>query len=258
MCFLKYVTVYQKQLIALVVFFVFGLNHSICAAGKAKSGSLGGYYAEGGLSHYSNTLLGDFGKHNTISVSPMPNNQLVPFNYKNNDFYTKGLGGYIGGGYQWRLSNDVSWRIGERLSHYNLAQKGTFGQNISQHYRYDINEWTFNVVFGVNWNAFSHNVFYIEAETGIARLTSKHFRFSNTSDHLNHTSNTRENIDYGLNAGWIYQISEHTGLDISVGYVNSGMASLGTREVPLGAVSRGEINQKVEGIIINAGVKYLF
>ncbi len=249
---------YQKQLIALVVFFVFGLNHSICAAGKAKFGSLEGFYAEGGLSYYSNTLFGDSGKYNKLSGWPIPGSQSNSLNYKNNNFYTSGLGGYIGGGYQWRLSNDVSWRIGNRLNHYNLAQKGAYGQNISQHYRYDISEWTFNVVFGVNWNAFSHNVFYIEAETGIARLTSKHFRLSNTFGHLNHSSNTRKNIDYGLNAGWIYQISEHTGLDISVGYVNSGMASLGTREVPLGAVSRGEINQKVEGIIINAGVKYLF
>ena len=114
------------------------------------------------------------------------------------------------------------------------------------------------MVFRIYWHASLRNAFYGEATMGWARLSSETFRLTDTSSIAEHATKRKDNVDYGLSLGWLYAFSRHTSLDVAVGYANLGKAVLGTRIVPAGATSKGDITQKLRGLTARLGLIHWF
>ena len=213
-------------------------------------------YAEIRVSEYINMASN---KQSKIAFRPY-GTQLNFFNFISQDMRMKRSGVYIGGGYQWRLSKIWSWSLGGRLSYYSLRQKGysMILENNLEPYRYNTHARFASVLLRLNWQTSLYNVLYFETQAGIARLSSNGFRLTSGNESSSNKKKTTNNFTYEVGVGWTHLINEHIGLSISVGYQDFGTALLGTQVVPAGAVSHGDVKQKMHGIVNRAGLSYYF
>ncbi len=230
-------------------------NPHLIYPGHALSLYKNGFYLSGGLGYYRNMASGD---KSELMIQPAPSTPYYPVFY-DNSAHGQGMGLYVGGGYQWWLSRQWSWSLGGRLSYEGLEQKGDYTlSGAITSYRYDINALLLNLVLRVYWHFSLRNAFYGEATTGLSHLSSENFRLTDTNSSAEHVTKRKANVDYGLSLGWLYAFDRHTSLEIALGYVNLGKAELGTRIVPSGATSKGEVTQKVRGLTARMGLVYWF
>ena len=197
----------------------------------------------------------------SIKQIPIPGVPYDPTPYTNNS-NVKGVGLYLGGGYQWVLSPHWSWSLGGRVTYYDFTkQKGhyTVGGPGNYSYNYDINAFVINTVLHINWNISLRNTLYGETIAGIANLSSQNGRVTDSSisgvEYINKTTN---NFDYGFAVGWMYRLTKKTSFDIVIGYQNLGEASLGGPVFNTGAISKGDIKQKLRGLNARVGLVHWF
>ncbi len=238
-----------------VYIILFGSNNVACANESSFGTNGGHYYIEGGVNYYRNASAGK------LSHSP---NRLVPsaptilISYDNHTSDTKRPGFYIGGGYSWKPSYLHSWRIGARFSRFTLAEKGLYVVGSPNLYRYDINTLLANVILRFSLHYSAHHVLYLEGNTGLAHLASHDFGFLQKHLTMSRKKKSINNFDYGLTFGWGYLINQHLGIDLSIGYQDLGSSSLGVEVVQRGARSKGNLKQRLYGVMAKAGLSYQF
>lgn len=213
-----------------------------------------GFYAEGGVGYYRNLASG---ANNQINIKPVPGVPYYPISYHNTS-YAKGMGLYLGAGYQWWLSPEWSWSLGGRLNYHNLEQKGYYTQGVKTDYSYDINTLVLDTVLRLNWHISLRNTVYGEITGGVARITSQNYHLTDDTLSMSHINNTKNNFAYGVAAGWLYAVTKQTSLDVAIGYQDLGKSSLGIRVVPSGSMSKGDVEQKVRGVSARIGLVHWF
>ena len=222
---------------------------------KLYLGLRDGAYVEGGLSYFRNTTSG---QANQILIEQVPGTSYHSVFYRNNA-HADGPGLNLGGGYQWIMTPHWSWSIGGQISYYSIAQKGYYNvYNALSNYTYDVSALVVNAVVRLYWHATSRNTLYGEVTSGIANLRSQDFHLTDPSGTVEHDDKMKNNFDYGIAIGWLYHFNFHTSFKIAFGYQDLGKAVLGTRIVPQGVTSKGEITQKLRGFNATVGLVHWF
>ena len=121
-----------------------------------------------------------------------------------------------------------------------------------------MNVFVINAIFGLNWHVSLRNTLYGELAGGLAIINSQNFHLADASIFMTHLNKEVNHFDYGVALGWRYEVTRQTGVEVAIGYQVLGNALLGTRVVPDGASSTGEVAQTLRGLTGRVGLVHWF